>query len=710
MKLFRLLALPVVALASNLPIIASAQDLEEASAQDLEEIVVTALRRGDQVASETPIAVTALAGERLEHIGANSLIDYIQLAPGASMLESVPGLNVIQMRGVSAGVGESNVGMYLDEMPFSYINQASKPDVRAFDLERVEVLRGPQGTLYGAGAIAGVIRAIAKDPVLDAVQFKADVSGSSTTDGEDNSEINVALNIPIVEDRLAVRLVGMFEDQSGWIDLSNLGIDDANDTEVSNFRLKVLGQATDNLTITFLGWMSRIETGNSPSSFDDRTSDNFLDLTSDLDYDMYNLKFDYEGNGFDFVSSTSLQSVETELVSEFFGFPLTSLLDPEGLTQEFRLHSTSDSDWQWTTGVFYRESDQVQSQDSPILAVFGLDPVLQEDDVESWAAFGEVTRIFANGKADVTVGLRYFEEDRTTTNLFPVRSTMPIMNSFDALTPRFNVSYRPTDDSMVYFNYGQGFRSGINQFPLSLSGAAAFGLHLPSAADEEILDSFEIGLKGKFFDDRLTVDATVFTLEWDDLQLVVPVVLGALGGVVNAAKAESTGVELAVSWRATDNLTLGINGSVNNAEVSSDVVIDAAVLDPVTGAPSGLTTPVQLFSAGDPLNNVPEYTVSTTLDYSRELGGTGWLGVVNLIAQHNANLESRNSGLVNVSEDITRTDFRVGAENENWGIYLFADNLFDEDRATSPPAPPTTLESGRLRPRTIGLNLKYRYE
>lgn len=672
----------------------------------LEEVVVTATKRGAENLLDVPIAISAFGGDFIEDQGFNGVYDFLQLAPGVSSLTFAPGLNRIQMRGVSVGVGENNVGFYVDEVPLSFINQANLPDVRSFDVERVEVLRGPQSTLYGAGALAGVVRTVTRDPVLDSFGFAGDFSLADIADGGSTYDGNVAFNAPIVKDRLAVRAVYSQENQDGWIDQTVLGKKDYNDSDFKNFRLKLLGQVTDNLNVSLMYWNSQIDTLSTPASFKDRTNNEAAETPSNYDYDIYNLTIDYSGESVGVVSATSYAELDTLSTNDFIlGFTLESILDPATFTQEVRVFSKNEGMWQWTAGGFYRDADQTQIQQSDFLIILGLDPVIQYDKVKSSNLFAELTGTFLDGKLDFTAGARYIDEERTSEN--QVRPTEPYTNDFSEVVPRFNATYRPQENWMTYFNFSQGFRSGINQFAISLETAAAFGVDLPLAADPEFADSYEWGIKGSFLDNRLTLDAVAFYLKWKDLQTIVPVISGLLSGVVNAAEAESPGVEVALNWLATERLTLGVMGSWNDAQYSSDVYAEALVLDPSTGLPSDESVEILVVTDGDRLNDVPEWTAGATLNYVKPMSN-GMEFVTNASAQFAGARETRASGPVAEGDSLLTADLRVGLNMGRWGAYLFAKNLFDEDGIISPIT--TKQNFGyRYTPRTVGVNVRFTY-
>jgi len=480
--------------------------------KELDEIVVTADRRGEQKPTETPLAITAYDGGWLADRGYSGVKDFIQYTPGASITEFMPGLSRIQMRGISAGVGENNIGYYLDEVPLAFINQNNLPDLRAFDMDRIEVLRGPQGTLYGAGALAGVVRAITQAPDLTARAFKLDTELSSVSGGGTGNAFRVAANQPLAEDVLGIRAVYSREDNAGWIDQTKFGENDYNSSEIQNLRLKMLANITDQLNLSTMYWGSRVEAQGSPNSMPGDVMNETARMPSQHDYDILNLTLNYDGDRFGLVSATSLMDMDSLRRSDFIlGHTLDTHLDPKAFTQEVRAYSTHDGDWQWSAGAYLRDAEQSQEQNSEALKILKLNPVLQHDTVESRSVFGEITRRFLDRRLEATLGLRYLHETRSSEQR--LRPTAPYSNTFNVTTPRLNISYHPSADRLVYFNYSEGFRSGINQYAVSLETAQALGVPLPSAARPEYADSYELGYKAELFDNRLVLEATGFYIK-----------------------------------------------------------------------------------------------------------------------------------------------------------------------------------------------------
>ena len=178
------------------------QETESEEYQGLEIITVTAQKREENLL-DVPLSISAFTNNMLQDMGASELADFLQTAPGVGIIDDQSGTQLIQIRGVNSTYGNALVGYYLDELPFTLIGNTQVPDVRTYDLERVEVLRGPQGTLYGDGSIGGTIRILTKNPVLDQFQASGEVDGIATAHGDSSWAAKGMLNVPFAKDTLA---------------------------------------------------------------------------------------------------------------------------------------------------------------------------------------------------------------------------------------------------------------------------------------------------------------------------------------------------------------------------------------------------------------------------------------------------------------------------------------------------------------------------
>lgn len=673
---------------------AHAQQPPGRSVTSLDEIVVTAQRREERLL-EVPIAISAVTSELLEDAGAAQLSDILDSTPGVGIVDDGSGTQFIQIRGINSTYGNAPVGYYLDEMPFSYIGNTQLPDVRTYDLERIEILRGPQGTLYGEGSIGGTIRILTKDPNLDSFQAGIDLDGAGTTDGEESYAARGMVNVPVKEGVAALRLVASYEDYGGWVDNSVTGIEDQNGREVDNYRGKFRWAPTEDLDIVLSAWHTKHDAVGNSESLPDRTTPVNPDAV-EMEYDLYSAIIRYSFGGVDLVSATSYMEYSNDYVSEFFAAPFTIFEDQDLLAQELRLTSTGDGAFRWTAGLFYRDIDRRTLTN---LAAFAITQD-QTQESQSWAVFGEATWSLLDRRLDLTVGARYFEDDRvfrepvSPAQLALIQAFYPDFTGsaetkFDTFNPRFNVAYRVNDDWLVYGNVAKGFRTGQVQPVISLFLSARAGVRIPTSIDPEELWSYEIGTKGSFMDGRAVLESAVYYNDWKDIQtLVVLNPTPRVAGLVNGGTARTVGIEASLTLQPVDNLTLQFAGGY----------VDAQYTQAITG------TPVQ---DGDPIVGVPDTTLAASATWRWPLAAS-FGGFVRGGVQYTSEREDPASGF-QPSDSTTTVDLRLGLEGGAWGAYLYGDNLTDEDGAIDASLTGPDGLATRFRPRTYGLNLRYNF-
>lgn len=663
----------------------------ERNSAGLEEIIVTAQKREERLL-DVPIAISAFTGDALADAGASQLADFLGSSPGVGIIDDESGTQTIQIRGISSTYGNATVGYYLDELPFTYIGNAQVPDVRTYDLERIEVLRGPQGTLYGDGSIGGTIRILTRDPVLEKFEAGVDLDAMSTTSGDDSFAAKGMVNVP-VGDTAALRLVASYEDFGGWVNGPTKK--NQNDRDIDNYRGKFRWQPTDTLDIVLGAWIVRNDAVGTAESLPDRTTPVPPD-TFATDYDLYSATVRWSAPWFDVVSATSVMDYSNDFISEFFNAPFTIFEEQDLVSQELRFTSKNDGMFRWTAGLFYRDIDRKTLTD---LAAFAITQD-QTQESKSWAVFGEGTFSLLDDRLDVTLGARYFEDDRLFREVIdPV--TLGIIQSidpdfepevtpkFDSFNPRLNIAYKLSDDWMVYGNVAKGFRTGQAQPVISLVLAAFAGVDLPSSIDPEELWSYEIGTKGTFMDGRAVLEGAVFYNDWDDIQTLVTLSQQPrVAGLVNGGSARTTGVELGLTLLPIDGLTLQFTGAYVDAKYTQDIA----------------GTPVQ---DGDRIVGVPETAFSASGTYRWPLTAT--LGGFARGALQYTGDRVDVASAFQPSDSTTTLDLRVGVEGAAWGVYLYGDNVTDEDAAIDPtPTGPNGI-ANRFRPRSYGLNVRYDY-
>lgn len=675
---------------------AVAQESEQEEFKGLEEITVTAQKR-EQLLMDVPLSVSAFTNSMLQDMGAVELSDFIQSAPGVGIIDNKSGTQNIQIRGINSVYGNAVVGYYLDELPFSLIGNTQVPDVRTYDLDRVEVLRGPQGTLYGDGSIGGTIRILTKDPVLNMFQGTGELDGITTAHGDASWAAKGMVNLPFAEDVFGVRLVASQEDFGGWVDNTSTGIDDQNSRDITNLRAKALWQPMDDLDIVFAWWHTKEDIDGNSESLENLTTPD-TPIATGTDYDLYSLTVRYSFSYFDVISASSWMDYSDSYLTQFFGAPFTIDNNLDAFSEELRLTSNTEGMFRWTAGFFYRTLDQNTYLN---LEAF---PIVQDIDQnsDSWAVFGEGTWTFLDDKLDFTVGLRYFEDDRKYTEVLDpfllglIQARYPDFTGssepkFDSTNPRFNIAWRATDDWMVYTNIAKGFRSGQVQPLISVAFGLLSGVDVPLEIDPETMWSYELGTKATLADGKVNLELAVYYNDWKDQQvnaIVNPGQVPAVSGLINGGTAESTGVEFSILAAAAEGLTLQFTGNY----------VDAQYTETVAGTP---------IVDGDPISQVPDWTLFGGATYQWPMTDS-FDGFINGNAQYTSKrYDAVNSAAP--SDAMTLFDARFGLLwAEAWSAYVYCDNIFDEDGAINAAAfgNPIAL---RPRPRSFGITLRYAY-
>jgi outer membrane receptor protein involved in Fe transport len=684
----------VIAIASGfaaaVPGVAQAQ--QSASTENaLEDIIVTARKREER-SIDVPIALTAITGETLERRGVRNIAEFLQEAPGVGIYDSGNGMNKVTIRGVSTSLGANENGYYLDDLPFTGVTVPLVPDVRAWDLERVEVLRGPQGTLFGEGALGGTIRILTADADLNDFEAKASGSASSTDGGGENYGIKGAVNLPIIQDVLAVRLAATHETFDGWIDNNVTGATNLNEQTFDTFRAKVRFDPNDRLSIRGSYWKSEADFPNGgASATDDGQQSQSTVLSNAVNYELFGGSARYDLGGSELFYGYSNNSFVLPQSGALSGGTLEATISIDVEAHEFRWSSTGAGALQWTVGAYQREAKR---SDDLQFALFGIDNV-SNTDTKAQALFGEATYSFSTVPVDVTAGLRYFHDELENVEANAGVFGDPIGDTYESWNPRFAVSWKPQQNVNIYASAAKGFRSGQTQPSTSVALAEPYGIILPEALAQDSIWTYEIGAKADLMDRMLSVEAAVYFSQWKDVTVRIPIADTGFNGLINSEGTETKGVELSVVARLIEGLTLTASGSYNDAEYVGGVP-GTAIVD------------------GSPVDEVAKYTASASADYrwvvSGDIGGfarASW--------QYTSPRSFDSFPLYQEGDTINRVDARLGVDFDTVTVALFVDNLTNEDGATTYRAVSALgggafdIVSPRLRPRTIGIEATLRF-
>jgi iron complex outermembrane receptor protein len=661
-----LLGLPIGTLAQNAQVPLTDDEINE-------EIIVTAQKRATSL-QEVPFSVAALSSEDLTQSGATNLIDVARNVPGLYIADLGPGQSQVAIRGISAGqvirdqpgVKES-VGMYLDESPISVA--LFTPDLDLYDLDRIEVLRGPQGTLFGAGSSSGTVRYITAQPNIGETGGSLDLTVSNTTDGEVGGSLRGAVNIPLGENA-AMRAVGYRSELPGFIDSyypEAATREDVNSGSRTGGRLAFRFEPTENVTITPRIVYQKLETDGYPrvdfynilgntytttqTQIDPGERGQVTQLDEGLtdDFTMIDLKLEF---GFGSVGLTSVSTYidrQVEVIrdaSQLTGSvtaqvggtpaqvrldsPLIDDTDLQVISQELRLGSSSEGPFQWLFGAFYQSADRAYSQTLPTP---GYDAILPRGtgapvdtpyystldyEFSQFAAFGEATWRF-NPQWALTGGLRYynFDEDRIIT-IAGAFADLPHFDelgttSSDGVSPRVILAFSPSKNAQFTAQVARGFRLGGINDPLNATlcqgnDIDVYGGH-PTWDDEKVTN-FEIGAKTRFADGRVTLNGAVFMSKIDGLQVVADAGSCSSRIILNA-DAESKGMEVELFVRPNLNWDLGLSATYADAEITESQLDDTGY--PISGIRDGnrLPTSPQLQAVGTVAYN---WALTTSLD------------------------------------------------------------------------------------------------
>jgi outer membrane receptor protein involved in Fe transport len=563
----------------------------QACPPQLGSIIVTGNLRAESL-DQYAGSITPMTGPQLDQIGANSMQDYLGTVPGVSFAPIAPGLSNITIRGIATTTvidqGQQTTGIYIDGIPLTepYFNLAT-PDIDTFDVDRVEVLKGPQGTTFGTGALGGAVNYIPNKPDTSGFddRFQLGMDGLQGN-GSLGHVAKAMINIPVTN-RFAVRLVIDDRRDPGYIDDVGTHENNANTSDEFGGRFLATWNISDKTT---LDWMTLYQHINNGDSFNDESYIGVLRISSafpnyfDTSTDLNNLKFDHLFDWGDLAISASSHGKsknsdvdETGAFGPLLGY-LTGpvhILDAEranGHTAEIRLTSNSDGEFEWLVGAIYDETivnyndiGYASGAAEAIDAIYGqgLGNVLAPNDVFTYvplrlrgqqaAAYGQVSWNLAS-RWKLTFGDRYYSTnvDSTTYNIglgnyLAIGSTMPSLlvgkEHATGFAPMGNLSYQANEDAMIYGLVSTGYRfGGPNENP---SGGTA---STPGSFGPDKLTNYELGLRTSNASKTLTTSVTSYFIDWRNIQLRTSTPT-EIAYAVNAGTAHSYGLEDSMEWK-----------------------------------------------------------------------------------------------------------------------------------------------------------------
>jgi len=730
MKRAFLIAGSMAALATAMPAWA-----DEGATEDQNDIVVTAQKR-EQRLIDVPQSVSVVSGDALENIQATSFSDYLKLVPGLQLNQTTPGFGRLVIRGVNTGGVASTVAIYQDETTFGsssgLVNGAILAgDFDTFDVDRIEVLRGPQGTIYGASSMGGVLKYVMRKP--DTGGFEARARGSiETTKGGDESYLGSAVvNVPL-GDTLAFRASGFYRDFGGYIDSIGTGGSDVenniNSSKSYGGRASVLFKPSEGFSIQLAAYLQNLKTDASNSVDSDPATgrtlygrlsqSQFVPEGTDVRYRVYSGIADADLGFANLVWATSYstlsQNFRGDLTTQFgglieavFGTPNDfyqgQLTRVKRFTQEIRLQSPESDRFEWLVGAYYtRERGVIDQtfnavQPGTLTPIGGL-PLLGVANIQSryreLAGFANATVHFGE-RFDLTFGGRYSGNKQSAVQvsdgvLAGGPNTLPVARSSEnvftfSVAPQFEVS----DQATIYARVAKGFRPGG---PNVLAPGAPPEL---GSYGSDSLISYELGVKGETVDRSFSIDIAAFYIDWKDIQVFGQV--NNFGINFNGGKAKSQGLEFTTTLRPTQGLSFSLNGAYTDAKLKDDT-------PPQVG---GLT--------GDALPYTPKYSVGANADYEWELGGEtkAYVGAsIRSLSKQPAAFDfafRSANGRQRYLPSYEVVDLRAGVDFGKYSLELYAKNLIDAEGKTSLEAPANiplgAAGTAVIRPRTFGVTL-----
>ncbi len=747
----------------------------------LEEIVVTATKRETGL-QDTAMSISALGADTIEKRGLNSMGDYLNTLPGVTMQDRGAGRNSIVIRGIAVdpALETEAVGVYFGETPVTGFGlyRSGHADFKMVDIERVEVLRGPQGTLYGSGSMGGTVRIIPAVPNLEEVEGMVSVEYSETAkNGSDNSILQGMVNLPVVTDKLAVRAVAYKYDNSGYVKnvagsyegesavldkaaaFGGIAVDadSVGREETKGFRVAALWQPTERLALTLShSWQDTVQQGlpeidlslppyqqislmpggaavstmrgDKPQPEGLRANIHLTNLQVDYDLDWGSLMsssswLDYKGSqavDYTFLTPGPYHVIYHKAVEVFI--------------EELRFASAFEGPVQFLTGAYYEDRDSVsydgegfsgalsKALDYVEAAGFAVPPVpddapegfvwtlWHQDDQPSpltqKALFGELSYDITD-RLTATVGIRHYEYDQSYqvvvngfyNGVITPQLTTDLSRSFKGETYKANLSWKPNDDTLVYAQWGQGFRLGkpISHIPQCDDGGfydLLNGNRVPvrSFTDPDKLENYELGYKASFVDGRVSINASAYHINWEGLPVQVALACDTGGSTfINAGKSTSEGVEIESRVHIGDHFRLDLSASYNEAKLAAD-------------APG-------LGSKGTDLPGSADFNLSAGLEYGFILSGYDAYVRADYayVGAYNATIDQ--SATVPTSGDYSQVHLKAGVTFDQVMIGLFVKNLTNADNLTWTDRFTQfgSTRGMRIRPRTIGVNVSYNF-
>lgn len=704
----------------------------------LNEVVVTAQRREEQIMN-VPISVTALSGENLQNMGATSFADYAGSVAGLSYTYIGPlgyrGVRNYALRGIT---GSNTVGFYIDEAPVPIL------DPKLIDVDRIEVLRGPQATLYGSNSVGGTIKLVTVQP--DAKSFSGRVeSDVSSTAGSDraNSLFAGVINVPLLDDVLAARISASRTSNGGFIDnyydpypgladssvppygRVNHGVDRGSNNEVAETaRIALRYTPNQRLTVAASFMYNNDQIDSNDYYFPNLplfSIQHFIPTPEGERFTLGNVTATYEMGPFELVNATTYfrrfysggQDVTQIFPIAGYETPTPILFTSTGgdriFTEEMRVQSHSDGPLNGALGAIYTRNSITGTQSGPIPGLSAFNPTLPAvpDDNLFLGSFPQTNTekdVYAEirykviPRLELIAGGRYYnihiKSSQVSSGLFGGGDFTGAEETEHGFRPRGTVSWQATDDLLLFANYAKGFRPGGINPPLP-SICTDAGQYQGGGLESDTVSSYDVGSKLALFNHRMDLTVSAYRMKWSDIQQHVTLPCG-VGVDTNTGNATSRGLELEGRARVIAALTLDFE---------------------VTYAYTNLDTaqPGNFALAGDPILNIPRWKAGIGAQYDVSLTQRwGGFSRIDYDYQGSADLNYGNRPDVDplVRPSYGTLGMHLGVQDDHWRLELYGSNLTNEHPVTNSytfATPAGTPLYSTIRPRTVGANAVYKF-
>lgn len=744
---------------ASFSITASANEL---AYETVDEIVVTANRREESL-QKTSLSITAFTGDTLLETGVSDYDSLVASVPGV-IATGGSNFSKLTMRGIETSQTTSSVGaqrsvsIYFDDLPLTSFAVVT-PDITPYDIERVEILRGPQGTLFGSGSLAGAVRFISKKPDATGFDARVDLDGGVQKGDAYRRRAAAMVNLPIISDRLAARVVGTYKKDDGYIDNVGTGVKNSNLIKDWGLRAMLRWTPSDAFSANLSGSINKSFNGDVPFFDPDRGfRKSFEDepFAVDSKLSTANLGLDYDLGFANLVSSTSVASAPSDwnlyLEAIVPGVPLhlREEVNTKSLVQEIRLVSKASEKFDWVIGGYFlrqktRQRDaQYLSQDfTDFIGLTGLptnfapgatfsNDIQIKKNVEL-AAFGEAN-IYVSDRLKLTGGVRITDsefsalvtgEGETAPDFFSaligalmgnpsdVTLTPQLRQKFStghklSVSPKFVATFLPNANQTYYISASKGFRRGQpNGTVAGNNGRSLINPDdpaiVPESAAGDSIWNYELGAKLRMFDRRVQANFAAFYIDWSNMQIPLVRSSDTAPYVGNIGKSRSIGLEAELTAQLSGGLDLGVNFQIQNAKVTK------------------ITEEQSLISGAllhSPLAS-PKFKINAYARHIWALADGGELSA-RIDLQHigsfansfpNTPGTSTPSPTYNIIPSHEVVDASFGWSKGQLGATLYAENLLDSKAINFiNPANYSYNRFGTLRPRVIGLRLSYRYQ